>query len=81
MIIQFEKRIAWLKEQIEFVQARGGQFDHLLMHKFLGALEEAESLYSFYRSQLVDKGRVLPAETGVSSEEKATAFDEGYREG
>lgn len=79
MLVQFEKRIAFLKGEIDSLKASGTS--ELQYLELIGALNEAEKLYSFYKSQMVDKGRILPQEEKPSDEELKNRHNDGYREG
>jgi len=79
MLVQFEKRIAFLKDEIMFLESSGGSKTQIA--EVIGALNEAEKLYSFYKSQMVDKGRILPQEEKPSDEELKNRHNDGYREG
>jgi len=79
MLIQFEKRINYLKDEIVFLESSGGS--KVQISELIGALNEAESLYAFYKSQMVEKGRILPQEEKPSDEELKNRHNDGYREG
>lgn len=68
MIIEFEKRIAHYTEEINATVGEGASF---IIEKLKFALGEVESLYAFYKAQMVDKGRIVPEQkTGGENAQK-----------
>lgn len=58
MIIEFEKRLNFLKKQIQ--ETRDRTIDGYDLEGLKGELKATEELYAFYKSQMVDKGRIVP---------------------
>ena len=65
MVIEFERCIASLDREISEMEHAGNQ-DSQACWAARGAKEQAEKLFSFYKIQMVDKGRINPEPGGQS---------------